>query len=221
MSFPQVASRAHIAGVAIFLTLAAAAPALAQRAQQADRIPAFVFDARGAVAMLKQSESTASSFGSAPEALPRRGIGPVAGLHVYPIHHGHFAFGLGGELLLTRASRQEKDAAGMPVGRAIRRRLESLSGQISFNFGHRNGWSYLSGGIGPVNFDTYLDGDSPDGLRRPTLNYGAGARWFNTDHLAFSVDMRFYATSPANPTLIVGERERQTVLVLSAGIAIK
>lgn len=221
MSFAQVASRACIAAVSVFITLAAATPAWAQQTQQPDTIPAFVFDARGAVAMLKQSDSTAASFGSAPEALPRRGIGLVGGLHVYPIRHGHFAFGLGGELLLTRASRQEKDAAGMPVGLAIRRRLESLSGQISFNFGHRNGWSYLSGGMGPLNFDTYLDGDIPDGLRRPTLNYGAGARWFNADHLAFSVDMRFYATSPANPTLIVGERERQTVLVISAGIAIK
>jgi hypothetical protein len=199
----------------------AATPTWAQQPQPPDTIPVFVFDARGAYGQLKQSASTAASFGADPEALPRRGIGLVGGLHVYPIRHNHFAFGVGGELLLMRASHQEKDADGMPVGRAIRRRLESLSGQISFNFGHRSGWSYLSGGIGPLNFDTYFDGAVPDGLRPATLNYGVGARWFNTDHLAFSVDMRFYATSPANPTLIVGERERQTVLVLSAGIAIK
>jgi hypothetical protein len=171
--------------------------------------------------MLKQSEVTANSFAAGPEALARRGIGLVGGLHLYPLRRGHFAFGLGGELLLMRASRQEKDDEGMPVGKAIRRRLESLSGQISLNFGHRTGWSYLSAGMGPLNFDTYFDGDIPDGLRPPTLNYGAGARWFNSDHAAFSVDMRFYATSPALPTLIVGERERQTVLVLSAGISIK
>jgi len=210
-----------IAVLSVVMSLAAAAPARAQQAQPPDTIPIFVFDARGAYGQLKQSESTAASFGADPTALPSRGMGLVGGLHVYPLRHNHFAFGIGGELLLMRASRQENDAKGMPVGKAIRRRLESLSGQISFNFGHRNGWSYLSGGIGPLNFDTYFDGDIPDGLRRPTLNYGAGARWFNSEHLAFSVDMRFYATSPANPTLIVGERERQTVLLLSAGIAIK
>lgn len=210
-----------IAIMSVCLSLLAAAPARAQQPPKADRIPVFVFDARGAYGMLKESESTAKTFGAAPEALPRRGIGLVGGLHLYPLRRGQFAFGVGGELLLIRAQRQEKDAQGMPVGIAIRRRFESLSGQISLNFGHRNGWSYLSAGMGPLNFDTYLDGDVPDGLRTPTLNYGAGARWFNSDHAAFSVDMRFYATSPANPTLIVGERERQTILVLSAGIAIK
>ena len=233
MSLPHLASRGRSAIAVTLVTLAAAAPAAAQQARPAPppaaappgatstRIPAFVFDARGAVAMLKQSPATAASFGSAPDALPGRGIGLVGGLHVYPIRRGHFAFGLGGEMLLARASRQGTDAAGKPTGRPVRRRLQSLSGQISFNFGHRTGWSYLSGGLGPVNFDTYFDGDTPDGLRRPTLSYGAGARWFNTDHLAFCVDMRLYATSPANPTLFVGERGRQTVMVLSVGVAIR
>jgi hypothetical protein len=233
MSFPQVAACGRAAVLTALITLAAITPALAQdttpvppvqpprSAQPDDRIPVFVFDARGAMAMLKQSAATAASFGVPPESLPGRGFGLVGGVHVYPFRRGHFAFGVGSELLLTRASKQEKDDTGMPVGTAIQRRLQSFSGQVSFNFGHRNGWSYLSGGIGPVNFDTYLAGDMPDGLRPSTLNYGAGARWFNTDHLAFSVDMRFYATSPATPTLVVGERARQTVLVLSVGIAIK
>ena len=28
------------------------------------------------------------------------------------------------------------------------------------------------------------------------LNYGGGARWFNSPHLAFTFDIRFYAISP-------------------------
>ena len=210
------------------VTLGIVAPAVAQTpaatalpASPPDTIPPFVFDARAAVPMLKHSQATAASFGSSADSIPGRGLGLVGGLHIYPIRLRQFAFGLGGEALLARASRQSVDAAGKPVGRAIRRRFESLSGQISFNFGHRDGWSYVSGGLGPLNFDTYFDGDAPDGLRRPTLNYGAGARWFNTDHLAFSVDMRLYATSPAYPTLVVGERARQTVMVISAGIGIR
>lgn len=199
--------------------LALAAPAFAQPAP--DRLPPIVLDLRGAFGKLGKSETTAANFAVAPEELPARGIGLVGGLHVYPIRTGRFALGLGGELLVARATRQPEDIDGAPIGRPIHRRFESLSGQISFNFGHRNGWSYLSGGMGPLNFDTYFEDEVPDGLRPLTLNYGGGARWFNLDHLAFSVDMRLYATKPANPTLIVGGRTRQTVMVISAGISIK
>jgi hypothetical protein len=201
------------------LLVAFAAPAAAQQSQE--RLPPFVFDARGTLARLGQSETTAGSFAIAPDELPSRGFGLVGGLHVYPIRSRGFALGIGGELLLTRSKSQSADATGTATGPAIVRRLESLSGQVSFNFGHRTGWSYLSGGMGPVNFDSYLEGQTPDGLRPLTLNYGGGARWFNLDHLAFSVDVRLYATKPANPTLVVAERKRQTVMVISAGISIK
>jgi hypothetical protein len=201
------------------LLLALSSPARAQ--QPAETLPVFVFDARGAFARLGKSETTAGSFAVAADQLASRSIGLAGGLHVYPIRTHGFAIGIGGELFWTGAVSQPADANGAPIGTPIRRRLQSLSGQLSFNFGRREGWSYLSGGLGPVSFDTYADGKTPDGERPVTLNYGAGARWFNLDHLAFSVDLRFYATKPANPTLIVGERKRQTVMVVSAGISIK
>jgi hypothetical protein len=198
---------------------AVAAPVWAQ--QPSDRLPPVALDLRGAFGRLGKSETTAANFGVAAEQLPARGLGLMGGLHFYPIRARRVALGIGGELLLVRASHQPEDAAGMPSGRAIRRRMESLSGQVSFNFGHRDGWSYVTGGMGPLNFDTYFDSDTPDGLRPMTINYGGGARWFNLDHVAFSVDMRLYATKPANPTLIVGGRKRQTIMIISAGISLR
>jgi hypothetical protein len=50
---------------------------------------------------------------------------------------------------------------------------------------------------------------------------GAGARWFNTAHLAFCFDMRFYLTRPEDPTITYPGRQRSRLLVLSAGISIK
>jgi hypothetical protein len=52
--------------------------------------------------------------------------------------------------------------------------------------------------MGPVSFDTCLEGDTPDGLRRPA-QLRRGRALVQHRPLAFSVDMRFYATSPADP----------------------
>jgi hypothetical protein len=190
-------------------------------AQAAAPLPPFVVDARGALPRLGQLDATAASLGVAATDLAGRGLGLTIGAHVYPIRRSGWAMGFGGELLLSRASREVAGAGGEPTGRTIARRLESLSGQISLNFGHRDGWSYLSGGIGPVAFDTWDDADTPDGVRAMTLNYGGGARWFTRPRIAFEFDVRFYATRPADPTLIVAARSRQTVMVISVGVGIR
>ena len=61
----------------------------------------------------------------------------------------------------------------------------------------------------------------PDGLRPMTINFGFGARWFNNEHVAFCLDLRFYQTQPAVPTLVVGDRVRQSLMVFSVGISLK
>ena len=196
-------------------------------AQQKETIPPWVFDARVALASLKQSPTTAASLSAItslsilPEDLPGRGLGISGGLHVYPIRKGGFAFGVGGELVLVRAGKQNVDATNMPVGPEVRRRLQSVSGQISLNFGHREGWSYLTGGVGQLAFDTYLKDDVPDSLRPMTINFGGGARWFNVEHAALNLDIRFYQTKPSLATPTVGARARQSVMVFSAGVSIK
>ena len=201
------------------ILLSVAAPAFAQ---QTDRIPPFVIDARGAYVRLTEDATTAKALGVTVEDLATRGLGLVGGVHLYPFRRGVFALGMGGELLLARAKRQNFDeATGDPLGPEVRRQFQSLSFQLSFNFGHRQGWSYLTAGVGPLGFDTYLADTLPDGARPMTTNFGFGARWFNTDHVAFSLDLRFYSTQPADATLVVGARERSNVMVFSAGISLK
>jgi hypothetical protein len=206
----------------VFLTLAT--PAFAQHKE---KIPPFVIDARAAIGLLKQSASTAASLGDltgqsiATTDLPSHGLGLSSGVQFYPLRRAGFALGLGGELLLVSASHQATDANNTPTGPAVERRLQNLSAQISLNFGHRDGWSYITGGIGPLAFDTYAKDAMPDGLRPMTINFGAGARWFSSDHVAFTFDLRFYQTMPADPTLVVAKRDRQPVMVFSAGISIR
>ena len=53
------------------------------------------------------------------------------------------------------------------------------------------------------------------------LNYGGGARFFNTPHLAFTFDIRFYAISPRESTPTMPGYPRAKFMVLSAGVAFK
>ena len=81
-------------------------------------------------------------------------------------------------------------------------RFAAISPQVSFNFGARDGWSYISGGIGWSTFTAERqDEPLPDPESRiKTINYGGGARWFAKKHLAVSMDLRFYAVNPQLPT---------------------
>ena len=102
-------------------------------------------------------------------------------------------------------------------------RLTAVSPQVSLNFGKRDGWSYLSGGIGWANFTTELQDDpfeDPESSPR-AINYGGGARWFAKKRVAFSLDLRFYAISPQPATLLRPGFARVTVMVFSAGVSLR
>jgi hypothetical protein len=207
------------------ISLGCAGPAFAQSKEP---IPPYVFDLRGGLTLLKNDGVTAGDLGVTAADLPGHTFGLFTGVQLYPLRRGGFAFGIGGELFVARASDQQTDEnTGEAIGPEVKRRFRSLSGQLSLNFGHRTGWSYITAGIGPVAFDTYLvalgstQAPEPDGLRSLTQNFGFGARWFNNQHVAFELDLRFYLTVPANPTAIVGGRERTTVVVMSAGVGLK
>lgn len=210
--------------------LVAGVPALAA-AQQAPVPPAspdlpesrpvsgFVVDARGALAKFGQRPLTAAALGVASADVPGPGLGASLGAHVYPLRLGRVAFGIGGEMLLARRSRQKIDSAGEPVGAELQSRLYTIAPQISGNFGHRNGWSYVSAGLGTASFETWrADEENPD-RRVRVINYGGGARWFTSSHLAFTVDLRFYAVSPGLADGAAAERPRARLMVISAGLS--
>lgn len=194
-------------------------------AQQNDAISRFAFDVRGLFARHKLEPSVATELDVVAGNLPSRSYGVVTGGHYYPFHLGKVTFGIGGEFVYARGSHTlTTTAVGGPAGATVRRHFESLAPEISFNFGHRNGWSYISGGMFGRS-RLYLDrADTPASGApwRSTINYGGGARWFTNHHLAFSVDFRWFsnAEQPANATGVVLQ-PRTTLLVLSGGIAIR
>ncbi|MEZ5318825.1 MAG: hypothetical protein R2752_15605 [Vicinamibacterales bacterium] len=209
--------------LALVLIAASAAPASAQLVP--GRIPPVVFDVRGFWPGLGQDPVTASDLDLLATDLPSRGLGAVTGVHVYPIRRGRFALGAGGELIVARGNRDPIVVEGSeaPVGPTVHQRLQGFSAQVSLNFGNEDGWSYLTGGMGPMRFGTYT-GDTAPAEAAPsksTINLGGGARWFFKRHLAFTFDVRFYLTRPEVRTELYPGRGRSRLLVLSAGIAIK
>ena len=206
-----------------------AAPASpAQPAIPAIPVPAerpvsgFVVDARASLAKFGQRPLTAASLGVNAADAPGPGLGGSIGAHLYPLRVGRIALGIGGEVLLARRSRQPIDAAGEDKGPLLKARFFTFSPQVSMNFGHRNGWSYASVGMGTASYETWADTtDMPD-RRVRAINYGGGARWFTSSHLAFTVDLRFYAVSPGlADTITPVARPRQRLMVLSAGASVR
>jgi hypothetical protein len=53
------------------------------------------------------------------------------------------------------------------------------------------------------------------------LNYGGGARWFAKEHLALSLDLRFYSVSSQVATGTRPGYPKTRLLVLSAGVSFK
>ena len=205
----------------VLILLAAASPA---EAQSKDPLPTFVVDVRGAFAQLGQDTTTATDLGVAATQLPGTAIGGAVGGNYYFLKRKKMSLGLGAEGVLARAAAQQAADAqtGVAEGPRIERRLQGFAGTFSLNFGHGQGWSYVSAGLGPMRFQTF-SGDLPASAPpfQATQNFGVGARWFTSDHVAFCFDLRWYLTKPLTTTVEYPGRLRQRVLVISAGISIK
>jgi hypothetical protein len=103
-------------------------------------------------------------------------------------------------------------------------RVVTASPQLSFNFGTGHGWSYLSGGIGRSVWalhETGLEPSAADVEPLGTVNYGGGARWFIKNHLAFSLDARFYEFQPGTPIPPQPGSPHTQLFIISAGISLK
>jgi len=202
------------------LLVAMAVPGVATAQVPADtRLPLATADARVFLLGLGQDPVTADGLGVPASALPRRGPGIVGGVHVYPLRLDGFALGVGGELLVARGIATFEEATGSAT--RIEQRLQSLAVLASANFGDYDGWSYLSAGMGPLRFESFTGDAAPaePARRRATINLGGGARWFTTAHLAVGFDVRFYITRSEAATAVQPGRQRDRLLVLSAGLS--
>jgi hypothetical protein len=202
-----------------------AAPA---SAQQKEPIGRFAADLRGIFARHKVEPDIAKGLDVATTNLPVRSFGLAGGAHVYPWRTSKVTFGVGGEIVLARGSRTldilGEDGKTTTKSPTVRRHFTSFSPEFSLNFGHRNGWSYISGGMFGRSklYADRLDKPATDAPMRKTVNYGGGARWFTTDHVAFSVDFRWYSIAEQLPTSTgLVFQPRTTLLMLSGGISIK
>ena len=205
----------------VLLMLAAAAPVHAQ--EPPPKIGPYVVDLHLTIPRFPTEDANlAASRGMQLGELPGVGIGVQIGAHVYPLKWKVITFGIGGEVASAHASQTPLDpTSGL---RASTETFQTLDGDLSFNFGTGNGWSYISGGVGqsirslvPAGQDA-LPSDS-EHLR--TVHYGAGARWFAKKHLAFSFDVRWYQMDPGTSVLGYIGTPRTTLMIIGAGISVK
>ncbi len=201
------------------MLLGAAPPAMAQDDEPIGR---FVADLRGSFVRFGQQPGLARSHGFRPHAAPSIGFGVDAGAHVYPLRWRFVTFGLGAAYHASFGDRGARPDDVDPDGPTLRKTFRAVSPQLSLNFGGRDGWSYLSGGVGMSRLALFpRDGEQPARRFARTLNYGAGARWFVKRHLAFSLDLRFHSVSPLQPTATAPASPRLTLMVLSVGASFR
>lgn len=240
-------SSAHVrTALRVAFLLAVSATGVA--AQDDEPIGRYVIDVRGSMVNLGQNEELARVRRLRPNQLPSRGIAVDLGGHLYFLRLGPVTFGIGASVLSTAAHQpvvepmEEDPTPGFPrfppqqptpdedeeemepfiEGVPVTSRFAALSPQISFNFGHRNGWSYVGGGLGTSWMNVYPQQPATPVQRGArTLNYGGGARWFLTPNVALSLDLRFFAISPIEQ---LGEQPgspRQTLMAANIGVSVR
>jgi hypothetical protein len=211
--------------------LLAAAPA---SAQDGERLPWFAVDLHGASVGLPTAEGwiPVPVIGDTP--LPGRGLGFSGGATVYPLRLGNITFGAGvaisaakgtGEsLAITTGSGATEVTVVTPI---MRTSVFNVIPQLSINFGHKLGWSYLSAGLGTTRVASSMDAVDtspqvivPDTWNR-AINFGGGARWFMKPHLGAGFDVRFVKLGSRGASGLIPSAKRTQMITFSAGISIQ
>jgi hypothetical protein len=206
---------------------------LAAFAQTPDRLPLFAIDAHAATVGLPQAEGWVPVV-SADTKLPGRNWGFAGGAAVYPLRFRLVTFGFGASIIhgsgsgesftITTGSGTTAITRVTPV---VHTAITSLAPQISMNFGHKLGWSYLSGGVGKSKVTSSADaaGTTPaivvPEAWNSALNFGGGAKWFMKPHLGASFDVRFVKLSSRSATDTLPSAKRTQMWNISAGISIQ
>ncbi|MBQ00119.1 MAG: hypothetical protein CL477_05505 [Acidobacteria bacterium] len=191
-------------------------------AQDPGPIGPYVLDLRGSFISVGQDTLLAANRGLGPAQLAASGLGIDIGGHVYLFRWRSITFGVGASAQFTSPSRTPGEDDPDPNGPTVKTKFMAISPQLSFNFGHGDGWSYLSGGLGTSRLSVFVDdGTEPEQRRAGTLNYGGGARWFVRPRLAFSFDVRIFAISPLEQTETEPGSPRLTRMAFSAGVSFR
>ena len=163
--------------------------------------------------------------------IPSRAFGLDLGAHVYLFRLGRARVGLGGDVFRLRGTAAPPTPASTtpsaPTTPDMKVTITTIAPQISLNFGSSAGWSYVSAGLGKAqvisersSFDKGQAARLESG-QVTSQNFGGGARWFTSDHLAFTFDIRFHLLSPGKPLDAVPGTPRTRIVTASAGISIR
>ncbi len=215
------------------LVLVLVLPAAAM-AQTRERLPLFAVDLHGASVGLPTAEGWIPVPVSGDTPLPGRGFGVSGAATVYPLKLGIMTFGFGaaistgsgsGEALtITTGSGSSAVTVVTPV---FRTQAINVIPQVSINFGHKLGWSYLSAGIGATKISASADASPttpqvtlPDTWNQ-ALNFGGGARWFMKPRLGAGFDVRFVKLGSRAASGDIPAAKRTQMITFSAGITIQ
>lgn len=204
----------------MFLTFGFVAPTTAQPPQEP--IGLYVIDLQGSLVPFSRNVELAENRELNPPDTPGAGAGYQVGAHVYPFRWHIITFGIGASFHSSLADQRPGERSPNPDGPTLRKRFTAVAPQLSFNFGGRDGWSYLSGGIMPSRLSLFpLNTESPEQKTSGTLNYGGGVRWFINDRVAFSIDLRLYAISPIEQVGDTPGSPRMTQMTLNVGASFR
>jgi hypothetical protein len=193
----------------------------------------YVIDVRGGMSGVPGGSGFYPPVASST-IVPKRGFGLGGGIHLYPFRAGIARLGLGVEAMRIRGTAPTPAAAtgtsdtgtadtSASVANAVMG-VTTVAGQLSFNFGSRDGWSYLTAGYGTTRTRGAVSSEVPGPIlhsvavlkrQAPTINYGGGARWFLREHLAVGFDLRFHRIAAS------GDLPGASVFALSAGVSIR
>jgi hypothetical protein len=219
---------------AFVLAVAVIAFATTSAAQSKSPIGFFAADARMVSSGLPTEPGWTPTVPSGT-IVPTRGFGVDFGVHVYVLRFRRIALGVGASLLNARGKTSPPEAASTgttpPAPRTVpdvTTRVTSFAPQLSLNFGHSLGWSYVSAGVGQAraSSDAFLPNSTTTFTPRESgwvksLNYGGGARWYATDHFGFGFDIRWHKISIVPASNTHPGAPRASLFVGGAGIVVK
>jgi hypothetical protein len=221
-------------GRALVFAAATMAIATSSFAQPKEPIGRFVVDVRAASVGLPTAVGWVPVVPEGTE-VPARSLGLEVGAHVYLARLGPMTLGVGATYLTARKSTVPPEIAEGPTPPPpvtipeVTTRMSSLAPQVSLNFGHASGWSYVSVGLGQSNVESEAVLAPPGAtVFQPlesgwttTLNYGGGARWFLNDHVGIGFDLRWHTLSTVPTTATHPGAPRTTLFTAGLGVVLK
>lgn len=218
------------AAVLLWALFAITRPAIAQ---QDEPLPKFAADLHAATVGLPQADGWVPVV-SADTMLPGRSWGLAVGATAYPFRLGIFTFGVGASFSTAKGSGESlKITSGSGANATTRvtpivhTGIINIAPQVSINFGHKLGWSYLSAGVGRSKVTSRADaiGETPAMVVpeawNQAINFGGGAKWFMKPHLGASFDVRFVKLGSRSPTELLPSAQRTQMWTISAGISVQ